>query len=386
MEDYYHILGISKTASSSEIKKAYYKLSKEHHPDRGGSEEKFKACNEAYQVLIDQEKRSLYDKFGKEGLNQNHFDPFSGFQSGFNGFPGFNPFGFNQGVNQQPKKASDKEVLYEISLTDLYHGTTIKFDYTRTVICKDCQGRGTTKDINIVCSDCQGRKQKVTMTRQGNTVFQNVEMCSSCQGKGISIKDKDKCKCCKGDRTVEETTSLNIDIVRGMVWGDVLKFPGYGNEKPDAKNGDLIFTLTEQSIEYITRVKDDLIYHLSINLLQALGGKEIILKHLNGETLTIVDKISPGDVKKLPGYGMPIKNTGDYGNLYIKFQLCLKDLHEEQVNQIINILNPSLTEKLKGLSLETVKELPTVKTDNHEYQEDNDDFPHGQPGVQCAQQ
>jgi DnaJ homolog subfamily A member 2 len=374
--DYYNILGISKTASSSEIKKAYYKLSKEHHPDRGGSEEKFKACNEAYQVLIDPEKKALYDKFGKEGLNQNHFDPFSGF--------GFNPFGFNQGFQQQSKKAADKEVFYEISLSDLYHGTTIKYEFTRTVICKDCQGRGTSKDINIVCSDCQGRKQKVTMTRQGNTVFQNVEMCPSCQGKGISIKDKDKCKCCKGNRISEENTVLNIDIVRGMFWGDILKFNGFGNEKPDAISGDLLFRLEPQSIEYITRVKDDLIYHLSINLLQALGGKEIILKHLNGETLTIVDKISPGDVKKLPGYGMPIRNTGDYGDLYIKFQLCLKDLQSDYVEKIINILNPNLTEQLKGLSLETVKELPSNSN------ETNDDYyehgQHGQPGVQCAQQ
>jgi DnaJ family protein A protein 2 len=356
MDDYYNILGLEKNASQSDIKKAFYKLAKEHHPDRGGAQEKFKACNEAYEVLSDPEKRASYDRFGKQGQQfEPHFD-----------FNQFNPFGFNR----QPNRTSDINIDIEVSLHDLYHGSTITHSYDRTVICKECSGKGTSKDINTTCPDCLGKKQKINMVRQGNAVYQTVSPCQTCQGKGVKIKDNDKCNRCTGTRTIQEHKTINIEIEKGMFWDHIIKMHGYANEQPEMLTGDLLVTLSEPSKdEYLKRINDDLVYHLSINLLQALGGKEITLKHLNGDSLTFVgDLISPGDIKILPGHGMPIQYSGNYGDLYIKFQVILRDLQESDINNIIKILNPDLTEKLKGLSLDSVKELPKINTHEPEYE------------------
>jgi len=354
--EYYTILGIEKTATPSEIKKAFYKCSSLYHPDKNGGDEalteKFKQCNEAYEILSDPEKRTLYDRYGKEGLTQQPFDFFN----------------FNHNLKT---KTDDVQINLQVSLYDLYHGRNIKYQYKRNIVCKKCNGNGANGNINTVCPDCKGSKQKITMVRQGNTVYQTLQPCSLCQGQGFKINEKDKCKSCHGQRQTIEDKVINIEIEPGMSY-EVIKVYASANEAPNLRTGDLLIQLTPRDEAYERR-GDDLIYKMTITLLQALGGKEIILNHISGKSLTLNNSlISPGDIKKLKNHGMPILNyPGEFGDLYIIFNISL-DLNTSQISDLINILNPSLIAKLEGLSLEDVKEIPKQhekKNQQHENQQ-----------------
>lgn len=368
--EYYEILGIDKSASPSEIKKAYYKCSAKYHPDKNGGDEalteKFKNCNEAYEILSDPEKKNLYDKYGKEGINpQQH----QGFDF------------FNMNFNQRKTKTDDLHIEIVVSLDDLYHGKTLNHKYDRIVCCKDCKGSGSCKDINTTCIDCQGKGQKVNIIRQGNNVFQTVGPCAKCNATGVSIKDQDKCKLCRGKRLIKEEKNINIEVEKGMSWGDAIKFYGSANEQPSLLTGDLIVILSSCQSNY-ERQNDDLILNMTIDLLQALGGKEIKFKHFNKELILNADKISSGDIRKLKNHGMPIPNCPKiYGDLYIKFNVSFDNLSVNQINDIVKILNPDLTEKLKGLSLDVVKEIPKPKEkfEEHRYEQQHN-------VQQCAQQ
>lgn len=316
--DYYSILGIEKNASASEIKKAFYTQSKVHHPDKGGDEAEFKKINEAYTTLSDPEKRKLYDMYGKD---------------------------YEQSFNFK-RKTEDIHIQYKISLKDLYFGKVEDYDFIRNIVCQTCHGKGTCKDINITCQSCQGKKQTINMVRQGNMIYQTVSPCKNCNGEGVKIDRKDCCETCQGKRCLRERKTIKIDIKKGMQWGQPIHFQGMAHEQPNILTGDLIIILVEIKDEFV-RKGNDLLYNMNISLLQALGGKEIILNHLNGEKLILNTKVSPGDTKKLSNYGMPIQDY--YGDLYITFQVTF-DLSEYQTNEIIKILNPG--ECLKGLTLE----------------------------------
>lgn len=370
MEDYYTILEINKSATPAEIKKAYYKCSAKYHPDKTGGNieltEKFKNCNEAYEILSDPEKRSLYDKYGKEGLN--------GGNSGFNPFEGFG------GFTQRKSKTEDIHIQLNVKLEDLYYGKNINHKYNRNICCKKCNGKGTCKDINSTCPDCGGKKQKLNVVRQGNTVYQSFGPCQKCNATGVLIKEEDKCKTCHGNQVITEEKIINIEIEKGLSWGDKVVYSGFANEQPGILTGDVIIILTQHEKSIYERQDDDLILKLNINLLQSLNGKEIKFTHLNNKEVIISDKISPGDIRVLKKYGMPIRNTQEYGNLYIIFNVVY-DINDAQINKIINILNPDLTEKLKGLSLEKVTTLPKPKKNQQ-----NQQHQYTQQNQQCTQQ
>ncbi len=322
MDDYYTILGITKNATTSEIKKAFYTQSKIHHPDKGGDESEFKKINEAYTVLSNPEKRKLYDMYGKDYEQS------------------FNPYEFR-------RKTENIHIQYKISLKDLYFGKIEDYNFIRNIICKKCNGKGTCKDINITCQTCQGKKQTINMVRQGNMIYQTISPCKTCNGEGVKIDIKDCCETCQGKKYLSEKTTIKIDIKKGMQWGQPIHYQGMAHEQPNITTGDLIIILAEIKGD-IVRKGNDLLYNMNISLLQALGGKEIIFNHLNGEKLILNTKVSPGETKKLSNHGMPIDEY--YGDLYITFQVTF-DLSECQTNKIIKILNPNES-CLKGLTLE----------------------------------
>lgn len=358
--EYYDILGIDKSASQNDIKKAYYKCSAKYHPDKtgGGDEaltEKFKQCNEAYEVLSDPEKRQSYDQYGKEGP------------------PQFGFFNFNR-----KNKTEDLHIEISVTLEDLYYGKTINHKYNKHVCCKDCKGSGSSKDVKTTCTDCQGKGQKIQILRQGNTMYQTVGACTKCNATGIYIKEQDKCKGCHGQRIHKEEKTIKIEIEPGMSWGQQLKFYGSAYEQPDLLTGDLIIILSPKESQY-NRQDNDLILNMNITLLQALNGKEIKLKHFDKE-LIFNDQLSPGDIRKLKNHGMPILNyPNKYGDLYIKFNVIF-DLTDDQIHDIVQILNPNLTEKLKGLSLDKVNEIPKPKEKFNHHNNHNENV------QQCTQQ
>ena len=312
---YYECLGIDKNATENEIKKAYYKYAKLYHPDKSNdkeSEEKFKLCCEAYEVLSNPEKRKLYDRYGKKGLQNNVI----------------------------MKKTPNIDIVLELTLSELYTGTKKNVSYQRQVSCIKCDGKGTLKPIDTTCKQCHGQGQAVKMQRHGNMMFQNVVPCSTCLGKGYKINDSDKCKDCHGDRCSEETKTLTVEIEKGMP-ECVLIFYGESHLITDMIAGDVRITIKTLSDVY-ERKDNDLIMIKNISFLQSITGK-ISLNHF-GKILNIDGGlIQPESIKKLTNHGMPLFRSDKYGDLYLVFHV-IYDFTPEQITQFKTILNDDIVQ------------------------------------------
>jgi DnaJ-class molecular chaperone len=373
--DYYECLGVTKQTSQSDIKKAYYQCAKKYHPDKNPgdkvAEEKFKACEEAYQVLKDEEKRNLYDKYGKEGLQQSGFNP----DDLFNHFGGFNPFHFGQ-----KQQSNDLQISFKVSLVQLYTGLSTTIQFNKQVLCQSCHGNGTNKKIDTKCQACQGKGQKVKMVRQGPMTFQTSQTCDQCHGQGHFIKKEDQCDTCHGTKISHVDKQLKIDILPGYQWGQQIKFYGESHEIPGQPTNHVIVILypTDEDDKIWTRKGNDLYMKQKIGLLQALSGQNITIQHLNGKNLKVCsDIIQPHTTKKLNDYGMPIVDQpGQFGDLYITFDV-LFDLTNDQVQQILQLFHIKKQQQTSSfLFLHNVDDIP-------QYQQQNEG---DNPNVQCAQQ
>ena len=231
MSDYYSILGISKEASSVDIKKAYKKAALKHHPDRNpdnkeAAEAKFKEISKAYQVLKEETKKKQYDMFGEEGLEgaggMGGFSPFDLFNNmgGFGGGGGggggglgnlFSQMGQQQRQQPRNQKAPPKQKILNLELKELYTGKNTSFILQKQVKCHDCIGEGTTnKDAIIMCSICSGTGKINELRRMGPMIQQIVKECYKCNGKGKIIPDSAKCKTCNYKKYVIKPKSINI--------------------------------------------------------------------------------------------------------------------------------------------------------------------------------
>ena len=251
-KDYYKILGVDKKASKDQIKKAFYKLAHEHHPDKnGGKDEKFKQVNEAYQTLSDDTKRKQYDTFGSTGPSggaQYQGNPFQGFDFGGFGNGGgvefdmgdiFNMFnGGGQTSSQNRTRGEDLQVLIEISLSEIFTGVTKKINFSRTAKCEVCKGDGAKPGTKKhECKKCEGKGKitKISKTIFGN--FQSQSICPDCDGEG-KIPDT-KCLECKGLGIKEKKEELNVPIPIGVEDGENLVMRGYGEASKNGESGDL---------------------------------------------------------------------------------------------------------------------------------------------------
>lgn len=328
--EYYDCLGIGKTATESEIKKAFYKCAKIFHPDKNQSkeaEEKFKLCNEAYEVLSDAEKRKKYDLYGKEGLQTK-----------------FNPFDFS-------RKTADIELMLMVSLDEIYYGTTKEVKYERKVNCKKCHGKGTLKEIKN-CETCKGQGRTVKIVKNGFMNFQTVEACTVCLGKKYVIPDKDKCKKCHGEGLYDEAKTLNLEIKKGFN-KKVFVFREESHILPNMIIGDVIVHIQIKPNVYGQRGNDLLLTH-QISFMESINGKGITInhfgKHINIETTNI---IQPNSIKKLVNYGMPYGSQ--YGDLYITFHV-IYDFTLEQLNTLKELFHNDVT--FNGILMHDVDKLP----------------------------
>ncbi|KAL1871448.1 hypothetical protein VTK73DRAFT_2056 [Phialemonium thermophilum] len=334
--DLYELLGVDKNASQDEIKKAYRKLALQHHPDkvpedqRAESEVKFKAVTQAYEILRDEEKRHLYDTHGMAA-----FDPSRGGGPG-GPEPDLNDilaqmFGMNMGGMpggpggpRRPRRGPDEEQEYKVTLEELYKGKTVKFAANKKVVCPQCKGTGARDKVKPnKCDRCRGAGMQEAFRQIGpGLVRKEVIPCDHCQGSGNYYKEKDRCKRCKGKRTVTETKALEIYIPRGSVQGERIVLEGEADQFPDQTPGDIIFTLTEEPHDVFTRIGHDLSADLSVTLAEALTGfSRVVLKHLDGRGIHL-DRprgkvLRPGEVLKVPGEGMPMKRGDNKGDLYL---------------------------------------------------------------------
>ncbi|CAD6444147.1 c8fc63ab-ed95-4e2c-863b-3313ace01fda [Sclerotinia trifoliorum] len=344
--DLYGILGISKDATKSEIKKAYHKAALQHHPDkvaedqREEADEKFKTVSQAYEILYDEEKREMYDTHGmaafdgsRPGMGAGGVDlddilsQMFGMGGGMGGMGGMPP-GFGgpggPGGPRQPRRGADEEQPYKISLEDLYKGKTVKFTSKKNVICSHCKGTGGKEKAKPeTCGRCKGNGVTMGLRSVGpGLVTQERVMCDTCSGAGKIFKEKDKCKKCKGKRTTKEQKSLELYIPRGARDGDRIVLEGEADQVPDQTPGNIVFTIDEEDHEIFQRAGDDLSAELNITLAEALTGfSRVVLKHLDGRGISINHPqgkvLQPGQILKVEGEGMPLKRSDAKGDLYL---------------------------------------------------------------------
>jgi molecular chaperone DnaJ len=357
-KDYYEILGVSKTATEEEIKKAYRKLAHKYHPDKeGGDEAKFKEINSAYQVLSDPKKRQQYDQFGS-GFEQ--AGGFSGTGGGFSGFEGFTQggdgfefhfggggfedifsdvfrsagFGGRSTVNRQ-KSGSDIAVDVEITFEEMAKGVKKKIELYKNITCSKCDGTGAENKELEKCSQCGGTGQ---VTKSIRTIFGNIQqatVCDKCHGSGKVPKVK--CSECGGDGVVKEYETIEVDIPAGIEDGQTIKVVGRGETpRGGGRAGDLYITVHIQSDSKFERQGNDIVGVKEIKFSQAVLGDVVKVDTVYGETkIKIPAGTKGGDILRIKGKG--IKRGGYFakGDHLVKIQIFVPDkVNSEQTEAV----------------------------------------------------
>jgi len=346
MEDYYKTLGVSHDASEGEIKKAYRTLAHKYHPDKsGGDEKKFKEVNEAYQVLSDREKKAQYDRFGRvsEGIPGGGA-PYGPGDFGFGGPGG----GFNWNVDfgedmvdlgdilesvfgqfggrrrQTYTHGSDIEITQEITLEEAFHGMGRTINFKTYVSCTTCEGLGYDKSKGLVtCQVCQGRGEIKEQKRSFFGNFAQVKACPTCTGRG-QVPEL-PCKTCKGAGRISGMKDITVDISPGVESGQIIKMKGAGEAgEKGGSSGDLYLIIRIKPHTIFSRSKNNLFITQEAHFTDALLGRKIKVKDINGEKfeVSIPQDFDVKEKLRILGRGMPVFGSASTrGDLYISFTL-----------------------------------------------------------------
>lgn len=344
--DFYKILGVDRSASERDIKRAYRKLAQKLHPDKNPDQhEKFIDVSDAYQVLTDADLRKVYDRYGEEGVKKHQNgedasgrpkDPFDLFASWFSG-------GGHPGANAV-RKGPSKQFNVQVALGDVYMGKAFSIHHDRRVVCPHCDGSGaeTKSDIHQ-CQACGGRGVRIVRQQIMPGFVTNAQMtCDVCGGAGTTIAHK--CHVCGGDKVVvEPQVEMEIDLMPGTPEGTVLTVEGEADESPDYEAGDIIIRITSaRQAGDFRRQGQHLYYDHAISLADALLGFSHNITHYDGHHVVITrDGVTqPGYTQTIEGEGLPLWNEErqtpqfylkqendisktDYGNLYIRYDVVL---------------------------------------------------------------
>jgi molecular chaperone DnaJ len=349
--DYYEVLGVSRTATEVEIKKAYRTLAVKHHPDKNPgdahSEEKFKECAEAYAVLSDSQKRAQYDRFGHSGMGGGGFDPgFSNIEDIFDLFGFGDMFGSRGRTRSTVQRGSDLRYDLEITLEEAASGKEEKLRIPRLEKCADCDGRGAEKGTQPeACIACSGSGQ----TRYQQGFFSVMRTCPNCQGKGQIIRTP--CKACSGAGRIEKEKALDIKIPAGVETGSRLRVTGEGEAGMNGgPSGDLFVVLHVKEHDTFERQGANLYSAVPVSFAQAALGAEIKVKTLDGEEdLKVPAGTQTGTVFRLKSYGMPALGGRGRGDLFVAVTLITpKTLTKEQrklLEQLADVEDTSFTDE-----------------------------------------
>lgn len=344
--DYYQVLGLDKSASEDEIKKAYRKLAKQYHPDLNGgdasAEAKFKEVNEANDVLSDSQKRSRYDQYGHAGVDPNFG---AGGGGGYGGFDMdidlsdiFGSFFGGGGRRNGPMRGENIHSNLSITFEEAVFGCKKEINHNHTSTCDVCHGSGSEAGNSGMetCTDCRGTGQVRVQRNVGGMAFTNTSPCSRCQGRGRIIKSP--CKTCGGNGTVKKQKKLSVNIPGGIDNGQAVSISREGNAgKNGGPPGDLLVVVRVMPSNTFKRDGTTILYQHPISFVQATLGAEVEIPTLDGPyKLTIPAGTQPGTKIDLRGKGVPELRTKNRGMMRLTVEVKVPDnLTNEQRSALI---------------------------------------------------
>jgi molecular chaperone DnaJ len=337
--DLYEVLGVPREATEDDIRKAYRRLAREHHPDVNASpeaEERFKEVAGAYEILSDPEKRARYDAFGEGGGPAGQpfadisdiFEMFFG-QAGFGGGFGTRRRG---GPRTRRRRGEDVGVRLRLAFRDAVFGVRHEVDFERLVVCETCLGNGAAPgSAPIACRTCGGAGEVQAVRRSVFGTLMTSAPCQVCEGTGQEIPDK--CEACFGQGRVRHPQSVTVEIPAGVSDGMELRVTGAGHAGVDGgPPGDLFVQLEVEPASEFERRGQDLFTVLDISVTQASLGGEIEIEGLDGaETIRLDPGTESGTVVKLKGKGVPNVNRRGRGDLFVTLHVVTpRDLSREE--------------------------------------------------------
>lgn len=363
-KDLYEILGVSKDASDSEIKKAFRRRARELHPDvnkAADAEDQFKELNEAYDVLSDPNKRAQYDRFGTiPGAADGGYGGGSGyvdfddlFGGGFGGmgdiFSSF--FGGQGGQGGRParKEGRDMGVGLRITLEEVARGVEKEIVYDRLAPCPDCKGTGLGENGKVVtCPECGGKGRVVSVQRTFLGDMQTATTCKKCNGTGSSIENP--CPECEGQGRVPDRQRVTVKVPAGIRDGQQLRVGGFGEAGiQGAQAGDLIVTCRVQPHEFFERDGDDLHGRANISFIQAILGAEIEIDGIMPDEKVQV-RIPAGcqneQVVRVKGFGMPRLKSDIRGSMYVHVNVVIPEKITKKQRELLEKLADEMGEEV----------------------------------------
>ncbi|WP_321306308.1 molecular chaperone DnaJ [Marinifilum fragile] len=366
--DYYEVLGVSKSASEAELKKAYRKKAIQFHPDKNPdnkeAEEKFKEAAEAYEVLSNPEKRQRYDQFGHAGMGgaagggfgggMNMEDIFSHFGDIFGGGSFFGGgFGGGGRSSRRVNRGSNLRVKVKLTLKEIAEGVEKKIKVKKYVECNSCNGSGAKDGSSFsTCSTCNGSGQ---VTRIQNTILgqmQTSSTCPSCNGEGKMITNK--CTSCAGEGIVRDEEVISINIPAGVAEGMQLSVSGKGNAaRRGGINGDLLILIQEEEHPELVRDENDLLYNLFISIPDSILGTAVEIPTIENKVKVKIDGgTQPGKILRLRGKGLPDVNGYGRGDLLVKINVWVPNNVSKEEKKVLEKLQTSESFKPQPTSQE----------------------------------
>lgn len=361
-KDYYETLGVNKSASKDEIKKAFYKLAHKYHPDKkGGNEIKFKEVNEAYQILSDDSKRSKYDQYGPQFENVRSGYSGAGAQGGFEGFDFSNfsgdfqnggaEFDFGNlndifsdfftggmgGGRREVRRGRDISTEVQISFSDSIFGTNRKILITKTSSCLICNGSGAKAGSPMAtCKHCNGQGKIHETKRSFLGTISSTKVCEGCYGSGEVPKEI--CDKCKGKGVLRREEEISIVIPAGIRDGEMIRMSGMGEAVSRGTAGDLYIKINVTPHAVFKRDGHDLIMNLNLKLSDALLGVEYPIQTLDGEIkVTIPEGVAVNEILRVRGKGVPM-GKNKRGDLLVKLNIKLPGKISRRSRELIEEL------------------------------------------------
>jgi len=359
--DLYEVLGVGRSATADELKKAYRKLAMQFHPDRNNeadAADRFKEVNHAYEILSDQAKRERYDRFGHAGVEG------AGGPQGFEGFSNFDGFGdifdaFFGGSRSGrrrsgPTRGADLRVALDLEFEEAVFGADKEITYKRAETCQECTGTGAAPGTEPeVCGTCSGAGEIRRAQQSVFGQFVNVTACPRCKGEGRVIASP--CVHCRGVGLQRNERTINVTIPRGVDNGSQIRISGEGEGGPRGGGaGNLYVVLNVKSHEVFERVEDHILYELPVNMAQAALGATVPIPTLDGEEdVEIPPGTQSGDDFVIRGRGVPHLRGSGRGDMIVRATVVIPDELTDDQRQLLEQLaetmgTPTLPKRQKS--------------------------------------